>query len=235
MKIINFKKEEFYPGVFSLIFKKVYLDRRALLKKVMKYKDKVTGRVLDVGCGSKPYEILFSKSKEYVGIDIENPGHDHRKENIDFYFDGKNIPFENESFDTVVIFQVIEHVKDLDKLLLEIKRVLKPKGKIIASFPFLWQLHELPHDYRRFSPNGAKRIFENNGFKVLINEKTLDNFGIFFQFGQFFLDELGRNLHKSIRVLFFPFIFLLNLFGLIFSIFKTSTLYAENFLILEKK
>ncbi len=228
-------REEFYPGLVSLVFKKNYLDRRELLKKVKKYKGLVVGDVLDIGCGRKPYRELFGKVDRYVGIDIENPGHNHLNEQIDLFFDGINIPLKDSSFDTIVLFQVIEHVRDLDLLILEIKRVLRPKGKVLISFPFIWPLHELPNDFRRFTPNGAKNLFESKGFKILRSEKIMGNYSIFFLFGQFFLNELGEKLPKVIRFLFFPIIFLLNILGLIFSKFKTKNLYVENFLVIAKK
>lgn len=58
---------------------------------------------MDVGCGSKPYRELFDVD-EYIGIDIEVSGHNHSSSNIDKFYDGKVIPFENNALDHNNIF-----------------------------------------------------------------------------------------------------------------------------------
>ena len=50
------------------------------------------GSLLDFGCGSKPYEALFCGSTNYVGVDIEVPGHGNEFKHADLFYDGKNLP-----------------------------------------------------------------------------------------------------------------------------------------------
>lgn len=120
--------EEFYPSVFSLVFKKTYLCRKGLLNVIKQNKKFISGKVLDIGCGNKPYKKLF-RVKEYIGIDIDNnPGHSHKNEDIDKFYDGRTIPFQKDFFDSIVCFEVLEHVEDLDKTVSEISRVIKPEG-----------------------------------------------------------------------------------------------------------
>lgn len=110
-----------------------------------------TGRILDVGCGKKPYGYLLRNADEYIGIDIESDGAD-----VVIGPDGP-WPFPDQSFDWVICTQVLEHVENPDHLLGEIARVLRPGGKVILSFPFLYNEHGVP-DFRRLTVHGARNI-----------------------------------------------------------------------------
>jgi ubiquinone/menaquinone biosynthesis C-methylase UbiE len=63
-------------------------------------------KILDIGCGIKPYRHLFTSSS-YTGIDIAGGGHEDRAKTVDAYYDGHNIPFPNQSFDTIICTQVL--------------------------------------------------------------------------------------------------------------------------------
>ena len=132
----------------------------------------ISGRVLDFGCGSKPYETLFPNATEYVGVDIEVSGHDHINSKVDVYYDGHTLPFKDKSFDSVVAFEVFEHVFSPDDTLAEIFRVLMPGGKFMISVPFAWDEHEAPFDYARYSSFGIEYLLEKNGFNVESIAKT---------------------------------------------------------------
>ncbi len=109
------------------------------------------GRVLDVGCGGKPYESWLEQADDYVGLDIE--------ESADVQVTaGKPWPLESESFDVVFSAQVLEHVADLSQTLSEIDRVLKLGGKVVLSLPFLFNEHGGPADYRRFTVHWAAQL-----------------------------------------------------------------------------
>lgn len=149
----------------------LYLIRQSLLKKVRQFAPKLQGKLLDFGCGSKPYKSLFSV-EEYIGLDYENPGHSHANEQIDVFYDGKCIPFEDAHFDAVVASEVFEHVFHLDDTLREINRVMKPGAKMLITIPFVFMEHEIPHDYARYTTFGMTDALKRNGFKVLQMEKT---------------------------------------------------------------
>ncbi|MGB0919772.1 MAG: class I SAM-dependent methyltransferase [Alphaproteobacteria bacterium] len=164
--------QDFDPGLLGLVVNYSYHSRRALLGFVRSAADEVNGVVLDVGCGSKPYQDLFNHSG-YFGIDIENPGHSHEDEEIDIYYDGSALPFADESIDSVVCFEVMEHVQNLPAFMAEIHRVLKPGGRYLATMPFLCGEHEQPNDYRRFTRFGIVGFLEENGFTVSRNEQLV--------------------------------------------------------------
>ena len=145
------KKEQFQPTLFGLIINPVYIVHSGLFKYINKFAPQMKGSVLDFGCGSKPYENLFINSDEYIGCDIEVSGHDHHDSNIDYFFDGKKLPFANDRFDSVVSFEVLEHVFNLPEILQEINRVTKTSGTFLISVPFAWHEHEAPYDFGRYT------------------------------------------------------------------------------------
>lgn len=159
-------KREFNPTIFS----DGYLTRRRLLKGIERHANRLSGRMLDFGCGSKPYESLFAVS-EYIGVDIQNPSHNHDNESIDVFYDGQRLPFPDEFFDSCFSAEVFEHVHNLDEMLTEINRVLKKGGIVLVACPFLCSEHEVPIDYLRHTSFGIKIFMERHGFEVIIQEK----------------------------------------------------------------
>ncbi|HEY6503090.1 MAG TPA: class I SAM-dependent methyltransferase [Chitinophagaceae bacterium] len=151
-----------------------YFIRRGLLNKVQQYAPGLSGKLLDFGCGSKPYQSLFTNASEYIGLDYEGEGHQHVNENVDVFYDGKNIPFANESFDSVFSSEVFEHIFNIDEILQEINRVMKKNGKILITCPFVWHEHEVPVDYARYTRFALKHLFEKHGFKILSQDKSGD-------------------------------------------------------------
>ncbi len=146
------------------------------------------GRLIDIGCGPKPYKELLSPFvKVHVGLDHKNTL--HAKDNIDLFGTAYNIPAENASFDSALCTAVLEHLEEPEQALRECSRVLKSKGVAIYSVPFIWHLHEEPRDFYRFSKYGLKYLFEKVGFEI-IELKALSGFWV--TFGQLFVYNLYR-------------------------------------------
>lgn len=121
----------------------------------------LTGRVLDVGCGVKPYRPWAAEADEYVGIDV-TPGSE-----VDVVIQPNGRwPLESESFDAVICTQVLEHVAALELTVDEITRVLKPGGRVVVTIPFTYNEHGSPHDYRRLSPHGLRTLFAKD-FEII--------------------------------------------------------------------
>lgn len=120
---------------------------------------------LDVGCGLRPYESSFPQGV-YIGVDIEVSGRNAELKAPDHYYDGRILPFPDESFEGVICTQVLEHVPDPGLLLAEMYRVLKPGGRLIMSLPFVWQEHEAPYDFFRYTRFGATSLLNRAGFEV---------------------------------------------------------------------
>jgi SAM-dependent methyltransferase len=115
---------------------------------------------LDFGCGSKPYESLFTaKGVRYVGADFDG--------NPDIAIDaGGHIATPDGSSDLLLSFQVLEHVRDLQTYLSEARRVLRPDGQMMLSTHGTWLYHPHPEDHRRWTREGLIGDIEAQGFKV---------------------------------------------------------------------
>lgn len=128
------------------------------------------GRLLDVGCGSKPYLSLFAPFvAEYVGIENSSTledTHDAGAGAADVYYQGDRLPFADASFDVVLSVSVLEHTPQPERLFAEMARVLKPGGTMLQHVPFSFRLHEEPHDFFRYTPHALKMYCTNNGLAV---------------------------------------------------------------------
>lgn len=152
----------------------LYFIRKGLFNKINEYSPNLYGDILDFGCGAKPYESLFKNARSYVGVDYNSAGHSHQDENIDFYYDGKTLPFTDNKFDGVFSSEVFEHIFNLEEIIPEIHRVLKPNGVLLFTCPFVWEEHEIPVDFARYTRFALKHILEKNGFKILTIDKNGD-------------------------------------------------------------
>ncbi|HPW61514.1 MAG TPA: class I SAM-dependent methyltransferase [Cyclobacteriaceae bacterium] len=175
------EKQKFYPGILGVFVNPFFFARRELMKNISKCSVLLHGKLLDVGCGRKPYKRMFRNVTEYIGMDIENPGHDHSEEDIDVFYDGKIFPFPDHHFDSVLTNQVLEHVFNPTEFLSEINRVLKPNGYLLLTVPFIWDEHEQPFDYGRYSSFGIKHILVQNNFQVLEYSKSCQGTKAIFQ------------------------------------------------------
>jgi SAM-dependent methyltransferase len=149
----------------------VDLQLSSLLKLLEATAPRARGRLLDVGCGNKPYEPIFRPYvSEYIGIEHEamfaHTQSANRADKPDLYYDGKRLPFDDASFDTVLNVQVLEHTPEPQHLVREMGRVLRPGGLLIVSVPFSFRLHEEPHDYFRYTPHGLRVLMENANLDV---------------------------------------------------------------------
>lgn len=114
-------------------------------------------RVLDVGCGSRPYQPFFAAAAEYVGFDV--PGSPH----ADVHGYAEKLPFEDGSFDVVLCIQVLEHVDDPAAVVRELRRVTTPGGRVLASTHGVMVYHPSPNDYWRWTHTGLARLFDSAG------------------------------------------------------------------------
>ncbi|RZL19769.1 MAG: class I SAM-dependent methyltransferase [Pedobacter sp.] len=122
------------------------------------------GKVLDVGCGNKPYEQLFQNGIEsYVGCDVIQSDQNR----VDILCKATDIDAGSETFDTVFSTQVMEHVDNSDQMMSECNRVLTPGGHLILSVPLCWELHEEPYDFFRFTKHGLQVLCDRNNFEVV--------------------------------------------------------------------
>lgn len=230
-------KQSFNPDFLSLFINPFFFARKGLYKNIQYFSKQINGIVLDVGCGRKPYKKNFNV-QSYIGMDILNEGHDHSNEDIDIYYDGINFPFENSSFDAIISNQVLEHVFHPNIFLKEINRVLKPNGKLLLTVPFVWDEHEQPNDYARYSIYGLRFILEENGFKIIESKKSTKNIGVIFQLINLYIYKRLSTKNKIFNIIItIAFISWSNIIGLLLSYLlpDNEDLYLDNIILAKKK
>jgi SAM-dependent methyltransferase len=161
---------QFRPGLLGLLANPFYLARSALHTTLCRVAGQVRGRMLDVGCGRKPYAELFHVS-EHLGLELDTPQARARAQ-ADVFYDGQRFPFPEARFETVFASQVFEHVFEPDAFLAEAHRVLVPGGQLLLTMPFVWDEHEQPHDFARYSSFGIRHLLEKHGFRLLALHKS---------------------------------------------------------------
>ena len=216
-----------------------YFIRNRLLRVLRVLAPRLQGRILDFGCGSKPYRSLF-ETDNYTGLDFENPGHSHKNENVDVYYDGRKIPFENESFDSIFSTEVFEHIFNLEEILPELNRVLRPGGLILVTCPFAICEHESPNDFARYSSYGLKHLMEKNGFVTEEFRKTGNSVETVFQLWMMYIHQHITPWFRKVPVVRSVFRFMvytsLNLCGRLFSriLPERKDLYLNNVILCRK-
>ena len=146
-----------------------YSVRTAILESVKAESASFYGTVLDVGCGFMPYKKLIEsnpKVENYIGMDLEQPTY-YGQIVPDLRWNGREIPLENESVECVMATEFLEHYAEPETALKEIFRVMKPNGRVFATVPFVWNLHEIPFDEYRYTPYSIERHFKNAGFREI--------------------------------------------------------------------
>lgn len=174
-----YRKKQFFPGLAGIFINPFYFARKGLARHISELAGNITGKTLDVGCGTKPYAHLYC-SDEYVGLEIDTPENRASKK-AEYFYDGSRFPFADATFDSMVANEVFEHVFNPDRFLEEVARVLKPGGRILLTLPFVWDEHEQPHDFARYSSFGIKALLERHGFEIVEQRKSTDDIRVIFQ------------------------------------------------------
>lgn len=144
-----------------------YVIRTSVKHAIAKQLPNWQGQLLDIGCGKMPYRAWIlkeSKVQAYVGLDIATAIVYDKQVQPDLTWDGLNMPIQDNAFDHAFGTEVLEHCPDPELVLRETWRVLKKDGTFFFTVPFLWNLHEVPHDEYRYTPFSLKRHLENAGF-----------------------------------------------------------------------
>lgn len=148
----------------------VFYTRSSIFNAIKLSKINFSGELLDIGCGKMPYKEYVLENSEvtkYVGLDIDTAIVYDQNIKPDFLWDGQVMPFKDNSFDCAFGTEVLEHCPNPEVILKEVNRVLKPDGVFFFTVPFLWNLHETPHDEYRYTPFALKRHLENSGFSSI--------------------------------------------------------------------
>ena len=125
-------------------------------------------QVLDAGAGETQYKKLFQQTgRRYWALDLGVGETDWRYAGIDTFADTDAIPFRPGFFDGVMSLAVLEHSPRPRQVLYELNTALKPGGRLLIVVPTMWEEHQMPHDFYRFTRYGLDRLLEQAGFRVL--------------------------------------------------------------------
>ena len=232
------RRQEYLPGVLGVYVNPYYFTRRGLYRSIRALAPELEGRVLDVGCGQKPYRSLFTHTREMVGLEIGRPEKHGGGSKADCFYDGRRMPFRDEEFDSVMATEVFEHVFHPNQFLSELRRVLKPKGHLLLTFPFVWDEHGQPHDFARYTSFGSRAILHEHGFEVQRLIKTVNDVRVVFQLWNCYVYKKvgGNNIFWNVLItllLMTPFNFLGLLFGMLLP--KNDDLYLNNVILARKE
>jgi len=139
---------------------------------LFKYKKYIKGKLLDIGCGVKPYQDILGESTDsWIGADL--PYNFNGKTFADVYCRGEFLPFKNETIDTVFSTEALTHIPEPCLFFSESKRILKKGGILMLTCRQTGPIVEIPNDYYRFTSYGLKYLAEKNGLNII----HLDTFG----------------------------------------------------------
>lgn len=146
-------------------FYSAFWVKRRIESAVESQRSRVSGTMLDVGCGNKPYEKFFAPYIEkYYGTEYK-PDSGYRGNRADIASDAAALPFADDSLDAILCTEVLEHVSNPEKVISEFARVLKPNGIVITTAPFFYPIHD-SNDFFRYSHDGVAVIMKRYGLNI---------------------------------------------------------------------
>ena len=117
-------------------------------------------KILDMGCGKHSYSIHYQdKVGLLVNTDIYKACND-----LSCFCDLRHAPFSDCTFDIVLMCEVIEHISNPSTAISEAYRTLKAGGYLILTWPLVYNLHDMPFDFNRFTEFYAQKLLSDNNF-----------------------------------------------------------------------
>lgn len=149
-------------------FADLFIVRNAIKNSLDKHLASFHGTLLDIGCGQMPYReyILNSQPlvKRIIGLDFDHGKYAELRK-PDIAWKGTSIPLDDRTIDCAMATEVLEHCHNPLTVLKEIHRVLKPSGIFFFTIPFLWPIHDAPHDHYRYTPFAMQKLLSDAGFE----------------------------------------------------------------------
>jgi len=156
----NIIRQRTNPSVFDYCFITTKAHKKAILiyKQLLKKKNEPI-KLLDIGCGYKPFEKILNEAnlEQYIGVDF-----DDQRSSPDIKASTDNLPLPNDSFDAIVATEVLEHTSKLKKTINEMRRVSKKDALIYISAPFIHGEHGVPYDFQRITSYRYKEFFKDD-------------------------------------------------------------------------
>lgn len=169
-------------------------------------------QVLDAGAGEGRFKPLFRNAR-YVGVDSAQGNSEWNYSTLDVIGKLEELPFANAIFDRVICIVTLEHTPEPTRVMNEFYRVLKSGGTVHLVVPHMWEEHQRPHDYFRFTSSGIRYLMEKSGFHL---QRVQPIGGFFWQLSRRLMGVLSFT-QQGWRWIFFP--FLAPVFGFVLPIF----------------
>jgi len=121
---------------------------------------KWSGNIIDIGGGSAPYSKYLDAAANVINLNIE------KCNETNLIADAHSIPIKKGSIDAVIITNVLEHVRQPEKVLNEIAEVMKAGGEMMLVVPFMFKVHPNPEDHWRFTYQSLELMLKDN-FEII--------------------------------------------------------------------
>ncbi|MCK5027390.1 MAG: class I SAM-dependent methyltransferase [Candidatus Pacebacteria bacterium] len=209
-------------GPYSFLTNTRLLVRRNIRKFIIENTTKKHYKhVVDIGVGKAPYKKLI-KHDVYTGVDIEDRG---GVENVLIEDLNEGLSLPDNIADLIIITEVLEHIKQPQKAVNELYRVLKKGGECVITVPFVWEMHEVPNDFFRYTYFGIEHLLKEAGFK---SYTVTPSSGHWYTMCQIALIRLRSKW-------FIPIVVCMNLLGIFVHKFEKNGNFPLGFFVVAKK
>lgn len=133
----------------------------------------INGLIIDIGCGHQKIRNLVRQQDTYIGLDYYQTATQWYLSSPNLYADAQILPIRDNTADSVVLLDVLEHLPNPEKCIAEVSRIIKSQGIFILQIPFLYPIHDAPLDFQRWTIHGLHTLLSAHGFNI---EKQ-DEFG----------------------------------------------------------
>jgi SAM-dependent methyltransferase len=175
-----------------------YLAMRELRRVVAELSVQLTGQVIDIGCGKKPYASYLIRVDRHYGLDV--PTTIHGLAHVDVIGSALALPIADGVLDGCLCSEVLEHLPDPLQALCEMNRVTKEKGKLLLTVPFSEPLHELPFDYYRFTEIALRHLLTQSGWTVsVVHQRGGEWLELGYRLSAFLYSGFGARLDQTGR------------------------------------
>ncbi len=124
-----------------------------------------SGNVLDIGSGNSDHSSIIGSNANLIRLDYPDTNAWYLLK-PDVYGNALELPLFNGCIQHILLLEVLEHIFDYQKVLEECRRVLVADGFLFLSVPFVYPVHDAPHDFHRFTIHGLVAELTRTGFEI---------------------------------------------------------------------
>jgi len=169
--------EGFTNNLYHRVRKRTLLQKRKMVENIT---GKNNGNILDLGCGTGAFLNVMKKANwKITGLEPDETARGKAQELYGLHLDNaeKFYGLPAESFDAITMWHVLEHVHELHEYINQLRRLLKPKGKLFIAVPNytcydekvykeFWAAYDVPRHLYHFSPASMKKLLLLHGLAI---------------------------------------------------------------------